>query len=1009
MKITNLKINAFGPFKGLEEIDFEKLNEKGIFLLTGKTGSGKTSIFDAICFVLYGEVSSSNGSFEKIRSDYATLDDLTYVSMEFKVKGVSYKIKRSPNQKINGRGGVVNHLHEAELLYDSTAISGVKEVNNKIVEILGLNASQFKQIVMIPQGEFMKLLLASSENKVAIFRKIFQTEKALNVEDCLSNMAKEASTSVYEIKTQMALEFKNAGITEDTSVTNNLIKLDELINNEDNNIANLKDDYNTSEIKLNDMIINYEALKKKNDSILIYEEALKNINKLNLSTKEYEYKKRLTLGYQKAKMMLILEKEINGLVESNDQIQARIKGYENDQMEKNNDLLDLELKLSFLKEKEIGIESLKKELIIKSDQIGKYNDQLAYKTQIEKLDALLIDENNKLDEIKESKNKVLEQIDITNSKIRDIQNNIMDKYSLLDNKSVVESNLNALKMSLRDFNSLNEIEIQMEKLESEMKIKKLDVLKLEEEKAHKNRLFFESEAGLLASKLEVGKPCPVCGSLNHPNPANQLEMGITKEDLDDVINRYNDESLLLTDIKTRLGMLQNQELKIVEILGQNDLLNYLNVNSDNISIKINEFEEELKKINDSIKDIEDSSKTILKYDNEVKNNTNLVNEINKKIEKINEYILSLNRRKDDVAKNIDNEILDNYGTLIHTIDDIKKRIDSYNDEVSLCREKINSINILNERFSSNIINSKEELNKNYDKIKEKRVIFEEALNNYDSYEEYKDSLIDDKLNVEYERYVSEYESSYSYNKKIIENNSEYIGQTIMKLDGVVSLIEERKKELNDKLLQIGSKTENNNRNKTIYNRIKELNEKSFNKIRNYELITRLANITKGSNSLKMSFEKYILAIYFEEVLICANDLLGKMTDNKYELIRRDYLSKGNAMQGLDLDVYDYSTGHIRSINTLSGGEQFKASLSLALGLSESIRRQKSIIEIDTMFIDEGFGSLDPESINQAMDVLLNIKNQGRVIGIISHVDDLKERIETKIVLEKGLNGSTIKV
>lgn len=895
MKPINLKISAFGPYKDEVNIDFTKLGENGIFLITGDTGAGKTSIFDAISFAIFGEVSGSNRPIQTLRSDFADINIDTYVELEFVHKNRKYKILRNPSyEKPKKKGeGFTKKSADASLEYDDVVVSGIKNVDIKIEEILGINAKQFKQISMLAQGEFLKILFAESKERTEIFRKIFDT----NIYNSIARKLKEK----LKINEDELKELKNSFITNTANILwekEKYINLDSKINEIDIDNVLKELEQELEENKEENTNIEEEITKQERE-IKVIEENISKQEELNLKIENY--KQLLTKQNEYKKQEEEIEKLKNKIAQ-NQKIREIIKP----KADKVNN------------EKEI-IKKLEKDLdtIKRNIQIGNAKE-------------------------KEHEKKV-EIVNKIGEKYKEYNNYLEIKKELLEKANIIK---NIENLEITKNNYLKEYE----QLEKEYKIINNEYLEKESE-------FFKEQVGIIAEKLEENKPCPVCGSITHPNIAKKSASVLSKEELE--------------KIKENLEIKQNNKLKKQE--------ECIKVNS-----QINILIQEIGKESDNKLELESAK-------NKLKEEFN----INK------EKLISIEQTILKEYKSISNKNLD------ITKFEYDKFKDSIIDLINLEKNELVKSKTLQEEK----MNQLQESNLRLDKYTKE--YFNELLKlRFKNEEEYNKILL---TNIEIEniqKNIEDFTRNVAINNtKISDLEKEAKGKSTKdlkiqkeKLMAYKNILIEKRKEY----VKVKGKLDNNMRiYKLLLENAKELKQKIKDFII-YDELSRTANGTLAGKK-RIEFEQYVQATYFDMVILEANKRLAKMTENRYFLIRKEEPEKISDKIGLDLEVKDNYNGKIRDVKSLSGGEAFKAALSLALGLSDVIQSYSGGIVVDTLFIDEGFGSLDTESREQAINTLSLLIDNNKLIGIISHVTELKERIDKKIIVTKTSDGSKIEI
>lgn len=896
MKPLNLKMSAFGPYKNEVEINFKKLGTNNIFLITGDTGAGKTTIFDAISYALFNEVSGSNRPITSLRSKFATIED-TYVELEFEHKGKEYKIRRVPEYertKKTGEGTTKN-IADAYLEYEDKIITGVKNVNDKIIELIGINAKQFKQISMLAQGEFIKILFAESKDRTEIFRKIFETNIYEQISTNLSILSTETKKDVDRLKTIFQTNTSNIRWIE-KPVAIDLIDLKKITKLDIDEILNLiEKEIQTNKEKVKEEEKENEKLKKEIEKL---REKIKKIEEQNEKVKKYkQYLEENKELKEKAKE--IKEKEAN--IEISQSILQKVMPRQQIVNEK---------------QKELKNNMNKRQVLEKKIKDGEIIEQ-ENKNKIIKL--------NELKEILEGYKNIKEK-----------SKNIEDMFLLI---TQIEKDQKNKEKYVKQYEELNNQYIEMDKQYKE-----------EEDK------FFREQAGIIAQRLEKGKPCPVCGSIEHPNKAIK-----------------NDD------------VLSEEELKKLEE-EKNKLENKRNtIKNETISLNA-KIEATIKMIPESNKqdfNLQDFEKQI----NETKDKQEL--EIQNLKESFENICLVLTKKKENIDKIIFDE----------TKQIIEKQINEQNNKLLENRVKLKECNALIETQEKSLelaqqeyLNAIKELGfkdeKNY---KEKTLKEADIEKIKQEIEQYKEKVTTIKTRLE------------DVKKELKEKEIVDVTQDIEQLEQSSQKQKEAEKQINNKKASISF-------NKDTNKKLKETAIELIYKMDKMAKIEELAKIANGTanRKTKITFEQYVQATYFDMVISEANKRLLSMTDNRYLLIRKKKADKISEKIGLDLNVIDNYNGQERDVKSLSGGESFKAALSLALGLSDVIQSYSGGVLVDTLFIDEGFGTLDAESREQAINTLVNLAGSNKLIGIISHVEELQERIDKKIIVEKGQDGSNIK-
>lgn len=907
MRPLKITMSAFGPYAGEVTLDMQKLGKSGIYLITGDTGAGKTTVFDAISYALYGEASGNYRENTTLRSKYASADTPTFVELEFEYNNEIYKINRNPEYpRPNKRGeGFTKQSANAELVMpDGSVITKIKEVSAKVEEIIGINKNQFSQIAMIAQGDFRKLLNCETNERSKIFRKIFKTEPYHNIEIKLSSLFNELKRNrekeksgieqyINQLKCNkndtLSLELERAKSGD--VLIEDVIKLaGEIIN---------KDTLEYTKTQKNIESIN-EEIEKINSNIKLYEnqEATKKAYakasaKLEeLKTKRNECEKAYKSAEAQRERLDDLTRKIN-LINSKMPKYDELKSLENSLKEKKQ---SFEKSNNSLKLKQQEITSLEKEIDEKSKALEEVKgaDLLVQKLTVQKEEI-----NKKAEALKELKT----EIDRCKTEQKNLKNAQSFAKSALDEYGALENEYNQIYIA-----------------------------------------FFNEQAGIIADELKDGEPCPVCGSTSHPNLARKSENAPSQADVEsaqNLVKKAQEKADKARDtasaLKSRFDEISaNVKSAAKKLFGTDDNI------FDDYNSNINALKKEY-----------DCTLALIKTANE---KLNLYQKLDKEIPKIQEKQKSLS---DEISKLNTQKASDEAFISENTkrVTSIKSELDF--ESADLAKDKLKEYTNL----SSDIKNTIEKSKNDFDDIKSK----------YDTQKGTKASL---------ENALKEFKEIdlVSLNEKSLKLN-------------------EHKKDIDRTAKSLYSRIESN---KLLVDNISEKRDILKGYDDKYVWLKALSETANGdiSGKEKITLETFVQMTYFDSIIRKANIRLLTMSDGQYELVRRSDAETLKKNEGLALDVIDHFNASSRSVSTLSGGESFMASLCLALGLSDEIQSSNGGIKLDTMFVDEGFGSLDGEALDRALSALTSLSQGNRLVGIISHVDALRDRIDNKIVITK---------
>ena len=910
-------MSAFGPYADKTVIDFNQLGESGLYLITGTTGAGKTSIFDAISYALYDKPSGDIREASMFRSKYADPSAETYVELEFSCKGKTYIIRRSPEYeraRTRGNGGAVKQQPKAELHYPDGRVmdKSRKEVSKAIEDILGIDRNQFLQIAMIAQGDFMKLLLAKTEDRKAIFRQIFKTQSFEKIQLQLKEDAKKLYGKWSDCNKEISAYAQNIACRP---------------HHERQTDAELAKSGNLPTEKIMELLDIFikedqESVEKLKENLAQLSESLEIIHNRIGKAEEHEKNKH---AYEEKQSLYrtIMQKYTNDYSTLETERQKRPE-YE----AASKQLTALELELPQYEK----LENLKADISLLHERLQK--DQNIQENQ----QHLFLDQEEKIRQLKE-KQKHFENAGAQK-----------EKYSA--EIKLLQTRQSALEKLMGDLNGHEKLCYELQRKQNEYVVLADEAERAMEKYNRAHIAFLNEQAGIMAKTLEEGMPCPVCGSLHHPhlaeaslNAPSEAELKAAKKIADETQRKAEKKS---ADCATLKGKLDAETVRIQttsqELLGEcewadirEDLIRQKNETIRALIVVQENFAGEIQRIR--AKEAIDQS----------------IPQEEEKLEKIR-------------AKNF---------ALEQSIVAIKEKIFSYKEQTQALHDSLHYESIkgaLEERKM--LLTKLNSLNEDWEKATASFSESEKALSTIQGELASLESVLDVGFEID-------------LNKEIENRNhcAQHLAALQEELDNTRSRL---------------------TTNLQCLECIRASAQKAIESESQYRMVNNLSETANGSLSgrEKVMLETYVQMKYFDRILHRANIRLRFMTNNQYELLRHKPKEEFRSQTGLDLDVKDYYNGTIRPVNTLSGGESFKASLSLALGLSDEIQSSAGGVRLDTMFVDEGFGSLDDESLKLAIDALRELTEGNRLVGIISHVAELKEKIEKQIVVTKKSSGGS---
>ncbi|QDW96610.1 SMC family ATPase [Staphylococcus warneri] len=998
MKPMMLKLNNFGPFLN-ETIDFRNIDQNQLFLISGKTGSGKTMIFDAIVYALYGEASTKNRKENDLRSHFADGNSAMQVTFEFELNHKLFKIvrtgpyiKEGNTTKTPAKLNVFEYIENEFDLRESMVNAG----NQFIIDLIGVNAEQFRQLFILPQGEFKKFLLSNSKEKQGILRTLFNSERFEEIE-------KQLNENVKNEKIQIEERYKNIERLWNDLHTFENDELEELksINvHQTDKIIEVLHRFNEFGKKIGRK--KYEQKKNNENEIEKVEQKLSdnkelelNLNELNKSesTLKQLKQKENNINQQRERLNKINEiKPLSQLLDRNEAANKKLN-----QAEKLIEIVGQEIN-KLIKEKEEN----QLELNQLSEQEESINKEKAY---LEKTNTFYTNMTLYLNSYKDKERLISQLVDLNENR-EIIENELLKLNEAIKSKEINYSYVEQLSQDI--FNIEKELELA-EKLKNDMKIKAELTSKLNDTKTSYNQKCIEIEdlsnklseidkteinlnnketlVEQLQQVMSLGDTCPICG-----NEITSLGQHI---DFDSINKKQN----LIQSLQKELNEMNIDKAKLESTLNHlTEQINNIHVDENTMPdiktlySKINRKKEEKEK---QQKENEFILKTNKKVEQKHQESFEIENEIKNAKSKIEQCEIRINDFESTTHYNEIDEFETYFKKLKSNVDHYLKLLENHKQNRNEIIQKL-SIE------ENNLHHHKQTKNDIQEEIKQTQQALDAEMNrlNIDSIEQVQDiiKIVYEKEDIENE--IKEYDKQIHKNELEISRLKKLVaGRKLDDIGEIQKTLSELKAKLENVTNEIATLEYqlklNQQKVDEIVSHIEYLNKE----LKEQQDIFNLAEILSGKNSQKLTLENYVLIYYLEKIIAQANIRLATMSGQRYQLQRREALSQG--FSGLEIDVFDFYSNKARHISSLSGGETFQASLALALGLSEIVQQESGGISLQSMFIDEGFGTLDQETLETALDTLVNLKSKGRMVGIISHVSELKQRIP--LILEVTSN------
>ena len=905
MMPISLTLSAFGPYPDTITIDFESFQEDGLFLITGPTGSGKTMIFDAMIFALYGKTSGQIRQTDSLRCDHALNEIPTFVEFSFSLHQQNYTIKRNPKYYLEGKK-TPKQPSALLTLPDGKMVEGIKEVNQKMISLLGVDDQQFKQICMIAQGEFTKLIMASSDEREKVLRELFHSETYQKLEEKL-----KVHLKVYQDKYDLLLN-KRKDLMQELQVEDHqeyLSKQTKLIASQQKEYDDLKKDLDQKKQQLqlyrlqNQRLIQLKDLKQQFQDLKKQENDYQELNKTVDTLKKAQETNYLYISYIKQ------QKKLQTLNLNQEDFLKQLKKLEKDYQEKKVQANSLDYKQQTKEKLQNQIQETK-QLI---NQIYQYQNDYQ-NLQTLKQQYRMLDEEHKL--FLKKKEKFENGLQRDQERIQSEQQ-VQSKYELIKQQYV---RLNEQKVKVHQLSDYYDQILKLNENKSDLQEDYTVVEKqVDHEKMQYNqmeKLYFRKQAGIFALQLKEDQPCPICGSLHHPHPAQIEKEDITKEKLDQQAKKVKQQEHRLQDILQKI-LLYNQkkemlvkqtkqlssELNIQEELSKEIFikeLDHLSKDEKRMKKEYLELQDELKYIQKLKKSVALSLKDMSTYESkELKQAQSLEN--------IQVQIHQLSGKLDDSMRQYEiGEVNKNYQQVQKKYRQLSLEIETIQQDYEKVKNKYLEIKTKISSLNQQIIQEQEI----YDELDNKYHTALDAFINEEEFLSLKTQI--NQISILEKKYQDYLISLKSLNEQIISLENEVKDSTYVDLSSLSETIKEVNQQLREKNGDLEKLKIDYSLKEKMIKDIQKINQQLKKDEDTYQRYLDLYNLASGKNNARVSIERYVLATYFENMLIYANVIMKQLSQGRYQLLRKDDAGKGRSQQGLELDVFDQESGNIRS-------------------------------------------------------------------------------------------------
>lgn len=1021
MRPISIEMVAFGPYAERTFVDFRGL-EKGLFLITGDTGTGKTMIFDAMSFALYGDTSGDRRDSDSLRSDLT--DEKPYVDLTFEHKGRRYRIKRTPRySRVTRTGSETSVSPTVELYEDGDLVcSKPKDATRMVSEIIGMTLDQWRQISMLAQGEFVKLLDTDSAERTEILRKLFDTNRFRAIQERLGEIASEKSRAYEGRKEDIDRRIEEFELPEDISIEGlskpEIIELVEEIIEEDAGIVTsfekertLCEDMYTKAVKNHakgeDLDRKFVELAMRTDEIRRLESRKEEMSRL-AETRD---------AANNIAPILTVEDSLNKRVTDLARVREQLSETDEALTTSRVDLERLSAERKAAEDRYDGTRPL-------LEECGRIERSMPLYEEVQELSAGI---DRKVECLKTMDSDVT-AYEVTfkeaSERLEEFQGKARDESSLESQICMMREAIEKDDATLSSISGMRDVANRCIEVEKTISTKREEFLKADASAMHiaieledKESEFLRSQAGILASSLVEGSPCPVCGAIHHPQPACIPDEAPTEKTVKDLKRKKEKADKERSELATELSKLNGSfDAMIDQMCAMTGIDGTPQEHADAIDRMYSAAEHASSERRIALKSLVNEAKANNELKERMKELDSIRTESQRRIEslkdereKLNLSIASESARRDTVSKSLEYPDAETANRMLVEKRDIIRKAE---EDLKGITERLSSEGKLLaglEEKSNGLLSRISEMEPaiEQDRAEMERLLKRNGISVERLHELAKLDL--SAMNAAIEEYAGLVRSCSDRIAALKEEIGDSERPDLEALSVEVDHARERKLSAENRLAESRTRLDRNN---AAMADVKGLWEN----LGTYEMectATKvMSDVANGRlvSSEKVQFEQYIQKTYFDNVLEYANRRLSVMTGDRFELRRLRDTNNKKSQKTLDIDVFDNFTGKSRTVKSLSGGESFKAALSLALGLSDSVQMGSGGSRVEALFIDEGFGSLDTDSLQQAIRVLEDLTDGNVMVGVISHVDLLRERIPRKIIVErKKDHGSTVRI
>jgi exonuclease SbcC len=1008
-------MTAFGPFAQTERIAFDSLGRNPLFLINGPTGSGKTTILDAICFALYGKTTGDERQASQMRCDHAPPDSIAKVELMFELLGRRYRIIREPEQlrpKLRGEG-FTRHAAKAELyrVEDSgeetlMVAAKVTEATSAIEDMTGLSVEQFRQVMVLPQGEFRKLLIADSNDRQKVFSQLFQTHIYKRIEYALKDQSAELRKQLEALHNQQKGILDSADVNSEEDLTEELLQQNSCLEA----ALVVKKDAQKRYEKQNNAVQAATKILADFDRLAKHQKELTEL--LDQSTRVDQQRLELSLANQALKIHSDYQQLLKNQ-QTLKQAEASLADHRLEAANSEKALTTSQQAFQRANDKLPEIEAAKTRQIT----LNSYQARLeALKLAAMRLSEKKLHAQRKQAEVKQQREAMvlLDEELLTAKQLQ--QSTMVNLKALNDHQTdlvLQQQQLNRRQELHNAELKLAEYQQQSITLASELEQSNtaLSECILAEQRLELN--WHQAQAAILAQQLEADTPCLVCGSKDHPQPA------VAAHTIPDQLQRDNAKQAIEAARKAQ-QLIQNQVSELT--VNQQHIITLVTRLNEELgplaSQPITQLQQQVAELQRQQSELEVLQSTEKQQVAAVDQLTNQRLELVTTLTSLEEQFAELNTEQQvalNAMQTAEAEIPAEFhqdGALSKAVESCAKQLNVLEKALTSASVDLDKAKLTRESSAAHLKNAEVAFTQAQQLVTDSSSLWMRCIDSseFDDQQAFQLALrSDDQIRLLQQR-LEDYDRMLATAQGAVKSLQLLLGDAQPpEIETLTEQLEQAKQQLISAEQNYNVVDKRVSELKRVQQKLQLAKQQALSLEDEYAIVGTLSDVASGKTDNRISLERFVLSVLLDDVLVEASQRLKRMSKGRYELYRLQTKSKGAGASGLELMVEDAYNGKQRPVATLSGGESFMAALSLALGLSDVVQAYAGGIRLDTLFIDEGFGSLDPESLDLAINTLIDLQASGRMVGIISHVPELKERINIRLDVNTDRSGSTTEV